>query len=151
MDAAALPHDLLGLCAVVLLLGLRHGFDADHLATIDALTRHHLQRGSGQARWIGVLFSLGHGAVVIAVALVVSQLASRWQVPAWLMAFGAWTSIAILALLALLNIASLRRTPRHEHVRPVGLRGRWLSGLVRRRPTDCGRPSARCLRSRSTR
>jgi len=129
MDAVALPQDLLGLCAVVLLLGLRHGFDADHLATIDALTRHHLLRGSGTARGIGALFSLGHGAVVVIVALAVSQLASHWQVPVWLTAFGAWTSIAILLLLALLNIASLRRTPHHEHVRPTGLRGRWLAGL----------------------
>jgi len=129
MDLAALPHDLLGLCAVALLFGLRHGFDADHLATIDALTRHHLQRGSSQARGIGALFSLGHGAVVIVVALAVSQLANRWQMPAWLTAFGAWVSIAVLLLLALLNIASLRRTSRHEHARPVGLRGGWLGGL----------------------
>jgi len=134
MDATALPHDLLGLCAVVLLLGLRHGLDADHLATIDALTRHHLPRGARQARSIGALFSLGHGAVVIAVALGVSLLARQWQVPAWLMAFGAWTSIAILVLLALLNIASLRRTHRHEHARTVGLRGRWLGGLATRGP-----------------
>lgn len=129
MDATTLPHDLLGLCAVVLLLGLRHGFDADHLATIDALTRHHLQRGSGRARGIGALFSLGHGAVVVVVALAVSQLTSRWHVPAWLMAFGAWTSIATLLLLAGLNIASLRSAASHEHARPVGLRGRWLVGL----------------------
>jgi len=133
-DLATLPHDLLGLCAVVLLLGLRHGFDADHLATIDALTRHHLQRGSGQARGIGALFSLGHGAVVIVVALAVSQLTHRWQVPPWLMAFGAWTSIAILVLLAVLNIASLQRTARHAHAPPVGLRGRWLGGLGRGGP-----------------
>lgn len=130
MDATALPHDLLGLCAVVLLLGLRHGLDADHLATIDALTRHHLPRGARQARTIGALFSLGHGAVVIAVALGVSLLARQWQVPAWLTAFGAWTSIAILVLLALLNIASLRGTRRHEHARTVGLRSRWLSGYA---------------------
>ena len=134
MDSAALPHDLLGLSAVVLLLGLRHGFDADHLATIDALTRHRLMRGDHRARGIGALFSLGHGAVVVAVALAVSQLASRWQVPAWLMTFGAWVSIAVLLLLALLNIASLRRTPRHEHARSVGLRGRWFVGRVRGGP-----------------
>lgn len=130
MDAAALPHDLLGLSAVVLLLGLRHGFDADHLATIDALTRHHLARGSARARWIGALFSLGHGGVVIAVALLVSRLASQWQAPGWLLAFGAWVSIAVLLLLALLNIASLRRGAPHEHARPVGLRGRWFARLT---------------------
>lgn len=134
MDTIALPHDLLGLCAVVLLLGLRHGFDADHLATIDALTRQQLNGGAAaqrSARWTGALFSLGHGGVVVAVALGVASLTSRWQMPAWLMAFGAWTSIAVLILLALLNIASLRGTARHEHARPVGLRGRWLGGLTR--------------------
>ncbi|MEP7298869.1 MAG: nickel transporter [Burkholderiales bacterium] len=131
MDAVTLPHDLLGLCAVVLLLGLRHGFDADHLSTIDALTRHHLQRGEGRARWVGALFSLGHGAVVVVVALGVSLLASHWQVPAWLMSFGAWTSIMVLVLLAGLNIASLRRTPHHEHACLVGLRGRWFGAAGR--------------------
>jgi len=131
MDSPALPNDFLGLTAVVLLLGLRHGFDADHLATIDALTRHRMTRGDTAARGIGALFSLGHGAVVIAVALAVSQIASRWQVPAWLTAFGAWSSILVLVLLALLNIASLRHTPQHEHARWVGLRGRWFVGLTR--------------------
>jgi nickel/cobalt transporter (NiCoT) family protein len=130
MDTTQLPHDLLGLSAVVVLLGLRHGFDADHLATVDALTRHHLNRGDPRARCIGALFSLGHGAVVVAVALAVSQIASRWQLPTWLTAFGAWVSIGILLLLALLNIASLRGTPRHEHARPVGLRSRRIAGLV---------------------
>jgi high-affinity nickel-transport protein len=126
MDATSLPHDLLGLNAVVLLLGLRHGFDADHLATIDALTRHHLPAGERRARWIGALFSLGHGAVVIGVALAVSLLAGHWQVPAWLMSFGAWTSIGVLVLLALLNIASLKHAPRHTHAPLVGLRRHWL-------------------------
>lgn len=130
MDTALLPQDLLGLCAVVLLLGLRHGFDADHLATIDALTRHHLGRGDTRARWVGALFSLGHGAIVVAVALVVPQLASRWQVPAWLTAFGARISIVTLVLLALLNVASLRRAAHHEHARPVGLRALWFGRLV---------------------
>lgn len=134
MDPALLPHDLLGLSAVVVLLGLRHGFDADHLATVDALTRQHLNRGDNRARCVGALFSLGHGAVVVAVALAVSQLASRWQVPGWLTAFGAWVSIGVLLLLALLNIASLRGTPRHEHARPVGWRGRGWTGLVRGGP-----------------
>ena len=48
----------IALCGLVFLLGLRHGFDADHLATIDALTRLNQRRGLGVARWCGVLFSL---------------------------------------------------------------------------------------------
>ena len=34
-----LPTEWTALCALVFLLGLKHGFDADHLATIDGLTR----------------------------------------------------------------------------------------------------------------
>lgn len=130
MDATTLPHDLLGLGAIVLLLGVRHGFDADHLATIDALTRHHLPHGPRRARGIGALFSLGHGAVVIAVALLVALVAGQWTVPPWLSAFGAWVSIAILLLLAALNIVNLRRTQRHEHARPIGLRAGWFASLA---------------------
>jgi high-affinity nickel-transport protein len=32
-----LPTDWSALCALVFLLGMRHGFDADHLAAIDGL------------------------------------------------------------------------------------------------------------------
>ena len=41
-----LPSDWTSLCAVVFLLGMRHGLDADHLAAIDGLTRLN-QRGRG--------------------------------------------------------------------------------------------------------
>ena len=36
-----LPHDLAGLALMVFLLGLRHGMDPDHLATIDGLARYN--------------------------------------------------------------------------------------------------------------
>ena len=32
-----LPRDFLGLALVVLMLGIKHGLDADHLAAIDGL------------------------------------------------------------------------------------------------------------------
>ena len=35
----SLPSDLLALSTLVFTLGLRHGLDADHLVTIDGLTR----------------------------------------------------------------------------------------------------------------
>jgi high-affinity nickel-transport protein len=50
-------------------LGARHGFDADHLATIDGLTRGSAHTHPRLARSAGLLFSLGHGSVVLAVAL----------------------------------------------------------------------------------
>ena len=49
-----LPTDWTALAALVFLLGLKHGFDADHLATIDGLTRliaREAERGARSARW----------------------------------------------------------------------------------------------------
>src|SRR2546428_14111160 len=69
------PADWLGLTALVFLLGLRHGFDPDHLVAIDGLTR------SNRSRWNGLFFSLGHGMVVTLVGLVVALAATEWQGP----------------------------------------------------------------------
>ena len=125
-----LPHDLLALSLLVFVLGLKHGFDADHLATIDGLTRFNSRRNRALARYCGVLFSLGHGVVVVAIALAVSLLAHKWQTPEWLEAFGAWTSIAFLAALGLLNIQAVIRAHPAEMVRPIGLKGRFLGRLA---------------------
>ena len=128
MNLAGLPGDFLGLAAVVLLLGLRHGFDADHLAAIDGLACHNASRRPGLARLSGVLFSLGHGGVVIAVAVAVSLLAEAWQAPTWLESTGVWVSVVVLTLLALVNIAAVVQTPGHEVPRLIG----WRSGVLGR-------------------
>src|SRR2546427_2049714 len=70
--AAILPHDLAGLALMVFLLGLRHGMDPDHLATIDGLARYNGQNRPRVARWSGCFFSLGHGAIVTLVAAFVA-------------------------------------------------------------------------------
>lgn len=137
MDFNDLPQDLVGLAGVVFLLGCRHGFDADHLAAIDGLARCNAHARPRLARLAGVLFSLGHGIVVAAVALGVSFVASAWQAPRWLEAFGAWTSIAILSLLALVNIAAVLKAPSHEPTRLIG----WRSGVFARWPA-AGSPLA---------
>jgi high-affinity nickel-transport protein len=125
MNAPALPTDFLGVSLVVLLLGMRHGFDADHLAAIDGMTCHNHKVRPGLARYCGALFSLGHGAVVVVVALSVSLLTETWHPPAWLEATGSWISIVVLALLGGLNIAAVFSTPGGELTR---LRG-WRSGV----------------------
>ena len=123
-----LPRDFAGLALVVLMLGIKHGLDADHLAAIDGLTRYNAKPRPRLAQMAGALFSLGHGIVVIGVALGVSTVAQAWRVPAWLESFGAWVSIGVLTLLALINIASVLRTPGHE---PASLIG-WRSGAFAR-------------------
>lgn len=127
---AALPNDLLGLSLLVFVLGLKHGFDADHLATIDGLTRFNSRKRPRLARYCGALFSLGHGAVVVATAVAVSLLARQWQAPAWLEIFGAWVSIGFLFALGLLNIHAVMRAQPSEMVRPVGIKGRFLGRLA---------------------
>ena len=127
----SLPQNLIALGLVVFLFGIKHGFDADHLAIIDGLTRFNARANPRLARYCGALFSLGHGAVVILIAMAVSVLAVRAEAPQWLQAFGAWASVAFLTALGLLNIyAVLRAHPEHI-VRPQGIKGRFLGGLTR--------------------
>jgi high-affinity nickel-transport protein len=126
-----LPSDWLALCALVFALGLKHGLDADHLVTIDGLTRFNSAARPRLARWCGLLFSLGHGAIVVAIALAVGVAAERWVVPGWLEETGAWTSIAFLAALGLLNLAAVLTAGPHEVVRTVAVKGRLFAGLTR--------------------
>ncbi len=127
----SLPQDWIALCLLVFALGMRHGFDADHLATIDGLTRFNARTNPRLARICGVLFSLGHGAVVIGFALIVANLAQQWQIPSWLEAFGAWVSIAFLALLGVMNLHAVLKCDPQQVVMPVGLKGKFLGRLTR--------------------
>jgi len=126
----ALPQDIVALSLLVFVLGLKHGFDADHLATIDGLTRFNSHSRPRLARFCGALFSIGHGAVVIAIALAVSTLAQHWQTPEWLETVGAWVSIAFLFALGSLNIHAVLCAEPGAVVRPVGFKGRFLGRLA---------------------
>lgn len=129
MDAS-LPQEWPALCVLVFVLGLKHGFDADHLAIIDGLTRFNSRTRPGLARRCGMLFSLGHGFVVIVIALLVGALAQHWLVPAWLAAFGAWVSVVFLLSIGVVNVHAVLRAEPGEVIRPVGLKGRFLGRLA---------------------
>lgn len=124
-----LPTEWSALAALVFLLGLKHGFDADHLAAIDGLTRHNTRHGRGFARSCGALFSLGHGAIVVAIALAVGLASERWSAPGWLEVSGAWVSIAFLTLIGIVNLRAVLAAAPHEVVAPVGIKGRFLGRL----------------------
>ena len=121
----------LPLCFTVFALGLRHGLDADHLAAIDGLTRFNATVRPGLARWCGVLFSVGHGAVVILVAVTLGAVATSWTIPAWARLIGDWVSIGFLLVLGAANLMLVLRTPAAEIVRPAGMRSRLFSSLTR--------------------
>ena len=59
------PHypALTGLAALAYTFGLRHAFDADHIAAIDNTTRKLLQDGK-RPLGTGFFFSLGHSTIV---------------------------------------------------------------------------------------
>jgi high-affinity nickel-transport protein len=55
---------LLGTAFLVYSFGLRHAFDADHIAAIDNVTRKLMQEGKRPVS-VGFFFSLGHSSIVI--------------------------------------------------------------------------------------
>jgi len=121
-----MSQDWLGLALVVFILGMKHGMDPDHLATIDGMTRFNAQSRPRLSRLSGFLFSLGHGLVVTLVAAIVALSASKWSAPVWLEDLGAWISIIFLLLLGFANLRAVLRSAPDQQVHPVGLKGRFL-------------------------
>jgi HoxN/HupN/NixA family high-affinity nickel-transporter len=95
------------------ILGVRHAFDADHIAAIDDTTRLMLQRGR-RPMGVGFFFAMGHSSVVFALAVVVA-IAAGAATSAGVDAFREYggiiaTSVAMvfLLLVAALNAGVLR-------------------------------------------
>src|SRR5260370_32833301 len=60
-----------GLGVTAYTLGLRHAFDADHIAAIDNATRKLMTEGK-RPLGVGFFFSLGHSTVVFVLALLLT-------------------------------------------------------------------------------
>ena len=60
----------IGLGLTAYMLGLRHAFDADHIAAIDNVTRK-LTADGGRPKSVGFWFALGHSAMVVVLAMLV--------------------------------------------------------------------------------
>ena len=65
-----------GAGALAYSFGLRHAFDADHIAAIDDTTRLMLAKGK-KPLGVGLFFSLGHSTVVLALSILVAFAAQR--------------------------------------------------------------------------
>ena len=61
----------LGLAVTAYVLGVRHAFDADHIAAIDNTTRK-LVGENRKATSVGLFFSLGHSSIVFIMALLLA-------------------------------------------------------------------------------
>src|SRR5262245_51594173 len=102
---------LAGLGSLAYTFGLRHAFDADHIAAIDNTTRKFLQDGK-RSLGVGFFFSLGHSTIVFSLAagLAVAAKTVNASVPGFRGVGGTiGTSVSgtFLLLIGLLNLAVL--------------------------------------------
>jgi high-affinity nickel-transport protein len=151
MHYSAAHASLVGLGFVAYMFGLRHAFDADHIAAVDDTVRYMLQKGQ-KPLGVGFFFSLGHSTVVLVLAIVVAVAAtavktSLPQLQSMGAVIGAGVSgtflwiIGILNLLVLLDILKVWKKARsgthsHAHLEALlqkrGLLNRLFGGRLRK-------------------
>lgn len=61
---------VLGIGVLAYFFGLRHAFDADHIAAIDNVTRKMRQEGKMPVG-VGFFFALGHATVVMLLSMII--------------------------------------------------------------------------------
>jgi high-affinity nickel-transport protein len=102
---------LAGLGTLAYTFGLRHAFDADHIAAIDNTTRKLLQDGK-RSMGVGFFFSLGHSTIVLSLSagLALAAKTVNSRIPAfqdWGGYIGASVSGTFLLLIGALNLVVL--------------------------------------------
>jgi nickel/cobalt transporter (NiCoT) family protein len=105
-------------CVLAGLLGFRHGFDADHIAVVDGMTRaRQLHRNYWTARLVGLQFAAGHSATILVAALLLFGQGAA--LPSWLDGLGVVISTVLLLVIASSNLAHAL-SPATAGVRPLG-------------------------------
>jgi nickel/cobalt transporter (NiCoT) family protein len=141
-------------------LGMRHAFDADHIAAVDNTTRKLMADGGRRPLSVGFWFSLGHSTIVFALAFLLSvgvkALAGQVEdgsseLHSVTGLVGASVSGVFLWILGILNLVVLRgivavfrrmrtgsfsEAELEDHLNRRGFMNRFLGGLTRsvRRP-----------------
>jgi high-affinity nickel-transport protein len=134
---------LVGLGTLAYTFGLRHAFDADHIAAIDNTTRKFLQDGR-RSVGVGFFFSLGHSTVVFALAggLAVATGTVKARIPSF-RHWGGWIgtgvsgsfllAIGLLNLFVLVDVVRIFREMRRGGLDEERLEARLLDrGLMSR-------------------
>jgi nickel/cobalt transporter (NiCoT) family protein len=119
---------LVGLGFVAYMFGLRHAFDADHIAAVDDTVRYMMQKGK-KPLGVGFFFSLGHSTIVFALAVSIAFAATaiKQELPALQNLggiIGASVSGTFLSVIGILNLVVLldilkawreAKTGKHTH------------------------------------
>lgn len=121
------PLPLIGL---TLVLGLRHGLDADHLSCIDGLTRFNHSIGRRIAPWCGTLFSIGHSLMILLVATAIGLLARDFEPPALLDTIATVLVVGLLLAIGTMNIWNLLHAKPGEDVSLTGVKNRFLPKFI---------------------
>ena len=142
---------LVGLGLAAYLLGLRHAFDADHIAAIDDTVRYMLHQDE-RPLGVGFFFSLGHSTIVFVLSLLIAVAAPALTrempqlqnlggvIGAAVSGLFLWIVgvLNLLVLLDLLNVWRRARVRPHSHeihatfLAQRGLVNRLLGGRLRR-------------------
>ncbi|CAI5510957.1 unnamed protein product [Closterium sp. Naga37s-1] len=146
-----------GLGVTAYMLGMRHAFDADHIAAIDNTTRKFLAEGR-RTLTVGFWFALGHSSVVFLAALIIAVgfkafpgevESEESQLHVILGLVGALVSsiflllIGAINLLVLIHLVKVFRAMRKGTAKDTdlsdlalqgGMFGRYLGWVARRRP-----------------
>jgi nickel/cobalt transporter (NiCoT) family protein len=69
---------LLGTAFLAYIFGLRHAFDADHIAAIDNVVRKLMQDGKSPYS-VGSFFSLGHSTIVVLASIAIAATSAAMQ------------------------------------------------------------------------
>ncbi len=132
----------IGLGLLAYTFGLRHAFDADHIAAIDNTTRKLLQQGKKPVG-VGFFFSMGHSTIVFVIALLLalavrtivsSVVSDNGQLHNFGGLFGTGISglflivIGVINLLTLLDIVRVYRRMRAGTYDPATLQTDLVAG-----------------------
>jgi nickel/cobalt transporter (NiCoT) family protein len=91
----------------MIILGLRHALDVDHITAIDNLVRLH--NAARKARWVGAGFSIGHMVSVLAEMILIIYVIGSVTGADVLSFWGSIIGAIALATIGAVNIYSMKR------------------------------------------
>lgn len=113
----------------MIVLGLRHGLDVDHISAIDSLVRLH-QRAK-HSRWVGTGFSAGHMIMVLGKMIFVIYVVGSFLKTD---SFGLWSGFLGAGALAIIGLANLYSMRKWGKTGPAILAGKVLVLTLRLGP-----------------